>query len=99
MSFMYLECEEINYIWESMRRTQIVFHPKYSCTGEVNYKELHNIKCQKKVCVLLDRNLLSSLLKLSRFGHLKNEKEMRLTCIINGLVTYERFPSQRGSGD
>jgi len=96
MSFMYFNGEELNYIWKSICNVQMVFHPKYSINGNIDFKRLLEIKSNKKVCVLLDRNLLSSLLTLSRDGSLKNEKEMRLIALLMAWALMNDFPISAG---
>jgi hypothetical protein len=85
MSFLIMEGEECNFIWENICDLQIVFHPRYSREGRFDYKTLSDIKNRKKIFLVLDRNLLSSLLKLSREGFLKDKNEMR---IIGLLMTW-----------
>ena len=82
MSFMVLDNDDINFIWESINHLRIVFHPVYAPEGKFNYSELCTLKQKKDVMIFLDRNLLSSLLKLCQNGSLKNEKEMRIIAII-----------------
>lgn len=85
MSFLVMDGEECNFIWENVCNLQLIFHPRYSKEGRFDYKTLSEIKNRKKIFLVLDRNLLSSLLKLSRDGYLKDENEMR---IIGLLMTW-----------
>lgn len=96
MNFLALDGEEYNYILETISNLQLVFHPKYSKDGQIDYNELMNIKYYKKVIVLLDRNLLSSLLKLSREGILKDEKEMRIIALLMTWILMNHFPASAG---
>lgn len=85
MEFLVMDDEEYSFIWETICQMQLVFHPKYSQDGIVGYKDILELKRSKKIVVLLDRNLLSSLLKLARDGLLKADKEMQ---IIGLLMTW-----------
>lgn len=96
MSIMYLDGEELDYIWESICKVQMVFHPRYSINGEIDFNKLLEIKSKKKVCIFLDRNLLSGLLKLCHDGYLKNEKEMRLIALLMAWALINDFPISSG---
>jgi hypothetical protein len=82
MSFLVMDGEECNYIWKNLCDLQLIFHPSFSKEGVIDYKTLSNLKNRKKIYVVLDRNLLTSLLKLSRDGYLKNENEMRIIALL-----------------
>ncbi|HEX7714708.1 MAG TPA: hypothetical protein VF531_11905 [Bacillota bacterium] len=75
MSFLVLEDDELDFFWNSIQDIQVIFHPTYAPEGMFNYQELSNLKNKKDVIVFLDRNLLSSLLKLCEQGNLTDEKE------------------------
>lgn len=85
MELLVMNGEEYNFIWKTVCEMQLIFHPKYSQDGIVSYKEISELKRCKKIVVLLDRNLLSSLLKLARNGLLKDDREMK---IIGLLMTW-----------
>jgi hypothetical protein len=46
--------------------------------------------------VLLDRNLLSALLHISRDGHLKSEKETRIIALLMTWILLNDFPASAG---
>lgn len=96
MSFLVMEGEECNYIWENICDLQLVFHPRYSSEGIFDYKTLSDIKNKKKVYLMLDRNLLSGLLKLSRDGFLKNENEMRIIALLMTWIAMNNFQVSPG---
>lgn len=82
MSFIILEDDEPEIIWEAINNTQIVFHPKYSPNGSINYSEFQNLKREKEVIVFLDRNLFSSLMSLTKHGDLKSTKEKTMVALL-----------------
>ncbi|MGO4185776.1 hypothetical protein AB4Z17_32055 [Paenibacillus sp. TAF43_2] len=96
MSFLEMDGEEYSFIWETLCELQIIFHPKYSRDGDIDFKELLDLKNTKKISVMLDRNLLSSLLKLSRDGYLKDEQEMRLIALLMTWLIMNNFPASAG---
>lgn len=96
MSFLVMEGEECNFIWETIRDLQLIFHPRYSCEGKIDYKVLSDVKYNKKIFIMLDRNLLSSLLKLSRDGYLKDENEMRIIALLMTWMIMNNFPASAG---
>jgi hypothetical protein len=96
MSFLIMEGEEYNLIWEVICNLQLIFHPRYSREGEIDYNGITSLKNSKKICVMLDRNLLSSLLRLSRDGYLKDEKEMRIIACLMTWLIMNKFPASAG---
>lgn len=96
MSFLIMEGEEYNFIWETICNLQLIFHPIYSREGEIDYKVISSLKNSKRVFVILDRNLLSGLLKLSRDGYLQDEKEMRIIAILMTWMIMNNYPASAG---
>jgi len=96
MSFLVMDGEEYNFIWETICNLQLIFHPRYSCEGKIDYKALSSLKNNKKIIVMLDRNLLSSLLKLSRDGYLQDENEMRIIALLMTWMIMNNFPASAG---
>jgi len=96
MSILVVDAEELNYIWDSICNLQLIFHPRLSREGAIDYKTLSTLKYSKKVNILLDRNLLSSLLKLSREGCLKNENEMRTIALLMTWALMNNFSISAG---
>ena len=96
MSFLVMKGEECNFIWETICNLQLIFHPRYSCEGKFDYKSLSDLKNSKRVIVMLDRNLLSSLLNLSRDGYLKDENEMRIIALLMTWMIMNNFPASAG---
>lgn len=96
MSCLVMDGEEYNFIWKLVCDLQMIFHPLYSREGKLNYKALLAKKSSKKIIIMLDRQLLSSLLKLSRDGYLKNEKELRITALLMTWMIMNDFPASAG---
>lgn len=98
MSFLALEGEEVNFIWKTICDLQLIFHPRYSKEGIINYKEIRDLKHRynKKINIVLDRNLFSSLIKLSRKGCLKDEREMRIIALLMTWLNMNDFPASAG---
>lgn len=96
MSFLVMDGEEYNFIWETICNLQLILHPRYSCEGKIDSKALLSLKNSKRIIVMLDRNLLSSLLKLARDGYLKDEKEMRIIALLMTWITMNDFPASAG---
>ena len=82
MSFMVFDEEDLELIWGTLPKLQLIFHPKYSADGQFKFSDIESIKHLKSLILLLDRNLLSSLLKLCEKGFLTDELEMRTISLI-----------------
>lgn len=82
MDFLAMDGEQYSLILETLCNLQIIFHPSYSSEGIIDYKALSYLGNSKKAIIMLDRNLLSSLLRLSRDGYLKDEDEMRIVATL-----------------
>lgn len=93
MSYLVMNSEECNFIWEKICDLQIIFHPRYSREGIIDFESLLNLENSKRIIIMLDRNLLSSLLKLSHDGYLKDKNEMQ---IIATLMTMNNYPANAG---
>lgn len=96
MSFLIMEGEEYSFIWETICNLQLIFHPCYSREGKIDYMAISNLRNSKKVSVMLDRSLLSGLLKLSRDGYLKDEKEMRIIALLMTWMIMNDYPASAG---
>ena len=96
MSFLTMDSEEYNFIWETICDLQLIFHPRYSHEGEIDYKGLLGLKNSKRIIVMLDRNLLSSMLNLSRDGYLKGENEMQIIALLMTWMIMNDFPASAG---
>lgn len=81
-SFLIIEDEEMNFIWDTIQEQQVVFHPSISPEGKIDYKKFFSSKATKPFVLFIDRNILSSLLKLCEKGSLKNQGESQLIGLI-----------------
>ena len=88
--------DEPQLIWDILHNLQLVFHPQYAPEGKFEYKEFTQLCLEKKVSVFLDRNLLSSLLKLCESGTLKNKLEMKSVAAIMIWSQMERLSISAG---
>lgn len=70
-----LEGSELNFIWESIQKRQLIFHPYIAPEGRFDFDKFFLIR--KKKILIVDRNILSSLLKLCGEGKLQNLEEMK----------------------
>jgi hypothetical protein len=82
MSFLFLEDDEPQMIWNAINDAQLVFHPMYAATGSIDYSELRALTREKEVILFVDRNLLSSLLSLTKNGDLKDDTEKRMIALL-----------------
>lgn len=96
MSFLFLEDDEPQIIWDAINNAQLVFHPIYAPTGSIDYSELRSLKREKEVILFLDRNLLSSLLSLTKDGDLKDNREKRMIALLMLWSQMNQLPISAG---
>ncbi|WP_240035119.1 hypothetical protein [Neobacillus notoginsengisoli] len=96
MSYLILEDDEPQMIWDTFNNAQLVFHPKYGPNGEFDYLDLQKLKRRKEVILFLDRNLLSSLLSLTKDGDLKDEIEKRMIALLMLWAQMNQLPISAG---
>lgn len=96
MNSLIMDGEEYDLIWETVSRLQIIFHPRISQDGLINYKQFSEAKRNNQVVLLLDRNLLSGLLNLARHGSLKEKKEMQLIGLIMTWISMNNVSANAG---
>lgn len=82
MSFLILEENDIDDILKCINNEQIIFHPKYSLEGALDYSKIRKLSFKNNCQIILDRNLLTSLLKISTDGFLKDSNEENLISIL-----------------
>ena len=61
MSYMILDEDDLDLIWNGLNDLQIIFHPVYAPEGQFEYSEIQALKQNNPVIIFVDRNLLSSL--------------------------------------
>lgn len=96
MSFLLLENDEPQLIWDAINNAQLVFHPNYAPTGSIDYSELRTLNREKEVILFLDRNLLSSLLSLTKNGDLKDSREKRIIALLMLWSQMNQLPISAG---
>ncbi|RFB20711.1 hypothetical protein DZB87_26495 [Bacillus sp. ALD] len=96
MSVLFLEDDEQQMIWDAINNTQLVFHPTYASTGSIDYSELRTLNKKKEVILFLDRNLLSSLLSLTKNGDLKDNREKRMIALLMLWSQMNQLPISAG---
>lgn len=96
MSFLFLEDNEPQMIWDAINKAQLIFHPIYAPLGAIKYTELRTLHTEKNVILFLDRNLLSSLLSLSKNGDLKSNTEKRMIALLILWSQMNQMPISAG---
>ena len=81
-SFLIVEGEDINFIWDTIQEQQLVFHPTIAPDGNINFEKFYESKTKKPFILFIDRNILSSLLKLCEIGSLKDKGESQIVGLI-----------------
>lgn len=81
-SFLIVEDEDINFIWNTIQEQQLVFHPTIAPDGKFDFKKFYASKAKKPFILFIDRNILSSLLKLCEIGSLKDKGESQIVGLI-----------------
>jgi len=96
MSFMIFGGDDLNFVWETIQRMQLVFHPRYAPAGQFDYGQFSFLKNERELSVFLDRNLLSSLMKLCHQGFLQDELEMRTIALLMTWAIMNGIPVSAG---
>lgn len=81
-SFLIVEGEDINFIWDTIQEQQLIFHPTIAPDGKIDIKKFYASKTKKPFILFIDRNILSSLLKLCEIGSLKDKGESQIVGLI-----------------
>lgn len=81
-SFLIVDDEDMNFIWNTIQEQQIIFHPDVAPEGKIDYAKFFASKRKKPFILFIDRNILSSLLKFCERGSLKNKGESQLIGLI-----------------
>lgn len=81
-NFMVVEDDDINFIWDSIQKLQVIFHPTIAPDGNFDFNKFFESKRKKPFSLLIDRNILSSLLKLCESGSLRDKSESQIIGII-----------------
>lgn len=81
-SFLFVDEEDLNFIWTTIQEQQLIFHPDIAPEGMIDYDKLFVYKRNKPLVLLIDRNILSSLLTFCEKGHLKSQDEAQIVGLI-----------------
>lgn len=81
-SFIALDDEEFNFIWDSVQKQQLIFHPTIAPDGKFDLSKFYTSKRKKPFILFIDRNILSSLLAYCEKGSLRDKTEARLVGLI-----------------
>lgn len=81
-SFLIVEDDDINFIWDTIQVQQIIFHPTIAPDGNIDIDKFFASKRKKPFVLFIDRNILSSFLKFCEAGSLKNKGESQLVGLI-----------------
>lgn len=81
-SFLLVNGEEMDFIWNTIQEQRIIFHPDIAPAGIIDNEKFFSLKAKKPFVLFIDRNILSSLLKLCEKGSLKNKGESQLIGLI-----------------
>ena len=81
-SFIALDGEEFNFIWDSIQEQQLIFHPTIAPDGKFDVDKFFESKKKKPFILFIDRNILSSLLAFCGKGTLRDKTEARIVGLI-----------------
>lgn len=84
MDFLRIKESELKQITLFLIETKIIFHPAISPTG---FPDFSNHKGRKNV-LILDRNILTPMIRLLTKGHLKDEYSLK---VIGSLMLWAQF--------
>ena len=48
-SFLILDDEDMNFIWDTIQKIQIIFHPEIAPYGEFDFEKFYEIKRKKSI--------------------------------------------------
>lgn len=77
-SFLIMDDEDMNFIWDTIQKIQIIFHPVIAPDGEFDFEKFFEIKSKKPIILFVDRNILSGLLKFCEKGSLQDKGESQI---------------------
>lgn len=81
-NFLFVDEEDMSFLWNTIQEQQVILHPSIAPDGRFDYSKFFASKGKKPFILFLDRNILSSLLKLCERGSLKCKEEARLIALI-----------------
>src|SRR5690625_2065223 len=96
MTFLLLENDDLQMIWNAINKSQLIFHPSYASTGSIDYSDFQFLKKEKDLILFLDRNLFSDLLSLTESGDLEDNEEKRMIALLMLWAQMNNLPISPG---
>lgn len=81
-NFLIIDDGDMDFIWNTIQEQQLIFHPNIAPDGKFDFKKFYESKMKKPFILFIDRNILSSLLKLCEIGSLKDKGESQIIGLI-----------------
>lgn len=81
-SFLIIDDEDMNFIWDTIQKIQIIFHPEIAPYGEFDFEKFYEIKRKKSIILFVDRNILSGLLNFCEKGSLRDKGESQILGLV-----------------
>lgn len=81
-SFLIMDDKDINFIWDTIQKLQIIFHPQIAPYGKFNFEKFFEIKKSKPIILFVDRNILSGLLNFCEKGNLRDKGEAQILGVV-----------------
>ena len=81
-SYLIMNDEDFNFIWDTIQQLQIIFHPQIAPDGKFDFKKFFEIKNKKPIILFVDRNILSGLLNFCEKGDLRDKGESQILGIV-----------------
>lgn len=81
-SYLIMNDEDMNFIWDTIQQIQVIFHPEIAPSGKFDFEKFFETKRNKPIILFVDRNILSGLLKFCEKGSLKDKGESQIVGLI-----------------
>lgn len=94
--FVYLDLESVQPIWNSIQKSQIIFHPVIAPDGVINKQKFFFSENNKPYMLFIDRNILISLLKFCENGSLKDNAESKKVGLLFAWAALNGIPVSAG---
>lgn len=81
-SFLIIDDKDMNFIWDTIQKIQVIFHPEIAPYGKFDFEKFFEIKRSKPIILFVDRNILSGLLEFCEKGSLRDKGESQILGLI-----------------
>lgn len=81
-SYLIMDDEDMNFIWDTIQQIQVIFHPEIAPFGKFDFEKFFETKRNKPIILFVDRNILSGLLKFCEKGSLQDKGESQIAGLI-----------------